>query len=351
MDTDSTETLKNADYQLVVKMKDAVLIKNLINSLKEENQEYIFENDIEEINENYIVKTFSGKDILRHIFLSISPIVTLIQIGLVMFPIIFDEQAKISLPIVFLVILVYLGIFITRQLNRINNLTITRKTNEIDISYGFLTTEHFSVPINKIQSLESEQSFFARVFNYKIYKINAVGVGNEKEESNILNVYLKSNEADKNLKDMLPEFKIESNFIPQNINYIKYLSIIYLIVALIFSTILVYNNYFWISLIFDLILIIAIILQLKYNYISLQSDRIVIKRGLFSVLTRTVYYEKIDTITIHQNILSKIFKIQKLKVTFRGKTGKDNIYTGYFKEGFFDKIVEFYRNGEKNKAE
>lgn len=348
IDTDSTETVKKSDYKLIVKNSDAILMKNLINSLKTENNDYIFEKDIDEINENYIVHRFTTREVFRHILISTSPLLLLFQISTVIFPFLFDSTLGNSILFVISLSFVYFVIFISNQLNKVNNLTITRKENEIDIFYGFLRNEHFSIPISKIQSLDSEQSFFARLFNYKIYKINAVGVGNEKDESNILNVYLKTDIADKNLKEILPEFEIENKFTSQNINYIKYLSSINLFLAFIYTIFLVYLGYWWISLILDVFLILATTLQMKYNYISILKDRVIVKRGFFSVITKTIYYEKIDTVTIHQNILSKIFKIQKLKITFRGKIGKDQIQTGYFKEGFFDKIIEFYRNGEKN---
>lgn len=347
MDTDSTETIKTSDYELIVKEKQAILIKNLINSLKVENKDYVFEEDLEKIDDDYIVKTFSFGQVIRHILLSFSPLFALFQIAIFLVPVFLGElKETIFIPIIFFVFNVVP--FIVKQLNSTNNLKITRKENEIDIYYGFLKTEHFSVPVEKIQSLETYQSFFARIFKYKIYKINAVGVGNDKEESNILNLYLKSQDADENLREILPEFKFENEFIGQNKNYIKYLAIIYAIFALIYSPILIYYNLWWVSIILDLLLIIMVIFQLKYNYISVLNNRLVIKRGLFSLTTRTVYYKKVDTITVHQNILSRIFKIQKLHLSFRGKMGKDQIQTGYFKEGFFDKIVEFYRNGEKS---
>lgn len=348
-------------------------------------------------------KVFSKDECIRHVIInfvfSISMWGTIIPLILIL------EFKKPFLFVILFINLIDLVKNVMKQISKSYMFTIVRTPMHLNISYGLTNKETFVLPIKNIISIGTKQNFIAKLLGYEALTLECIGYGNSNDEVNLLSLYIKKRNVESYLERFVPEFdignrtvvdanrennsngdamlektdsisKLESDSISKSksdsiselksgnetgikgtsvikshsvpTRLLSYLFIKNLIYCMI-PTILIYVIYpkFLILLVGLIIVLYATYIGLKNTQITILSDRIIVRKGVFSKSTSIVPYSKMDYVSINQTVISKKLGVNDFEFAIKdNKLGKRIETIKYFEEGLFDNIYEYYQNGE-----
>lgn len=335
---DLNTTGETYNGKLIFKENKAIEIKNEI--LSKTGKEII--NETEEIESTVKYDNF---DVLKHLFLSINivSIIILVIIYLIILILIMEDSKPIGIvfgilplliivfPLVWSFIKTFLGYY---------NFKCSRENNNIKLSYGALTTYKYSLPIKKINAVIIHQTLQARILGYYLIEVVNAGIGENEEEKTIISLYVKENEKNIIMNEILPEYKNEIEIKKDNKDTLKHYitaKIFWIIISIILMP---FTNYISLILI-PLVLLIAL-LQYNTNKIGNNNNIIIISKGIINKKTTIIKYSNIELIQSKQKLFSHFFKTKTLQINVVGPMANNSFISGLFKQQTIENIINIY---------
>lgn len=366
IDTDSRSTADETDIEIVLKKDIANEFKKVImqsiNQSKENSQEsseYTYD-EVEDHDEyiDYDIN-YSNGDILKHCFYNIDIMELLINIaifiGVFIYGINQDDYTLKSIIIQSTIILAnFCSIFknLFGDYIKYYNFKSVRRNDKIYLSYGLFTKVEYSIPVDRINAININQTILSRIFNKYKVDISVVGLGDDEDEVSQIILFESKKMMIERFNLLLPEFnlKIDFNFEQQSkktliISFVKSLIIIS-IIDLIAFVIYELNLFTNIQVIMIANLILAIFLLVFYimNYktagIFLDDDFVSIVSGKFSKSINVVKYKKIQYIEILQGPISKPLGLQYGTIYILAGLLDNERNIDYYNESIFNKLSE-----------
>lgn len=304
----------------------------------------------EEIEEFESVIDFTPKDVFRHMWLSVD-ITSIIILAATYLVIIMIAGKKalalgfvlglisiliIVLPILFSFIKSYCGY---------HNFKVRRDGNDIKLSYGLFTTYKYNLPINRINAVILRQTLQARILGYTQIEVVNAGLGSEQEEKTIISLYVKDENKNIILNEIIPEYKNEITLNSQPTNalshYISGKSLL-IVIALCAAPFTYYLTLLTIPL-----LILIAYGQYKLKKIGCDKNMLVIQNCLINKKTYFLKLEKLEIIKIERHLLSFIFNTYSLQTNVVGPPANSTFISGLFDEVTLNNVVNTYM-GETN---
>lgn len=379
INTNSLSTASTTDIKIILKKKDAEVLKNYlnqkINELNQPEKAVNVENKIatDGVNQKngeqqvHIAET-SAKDIFLNSIYSTnvlaSVIIALISCGFLVNIINFifgadtvDNWLYESLSVTFIIVGIIIFTIAVLIWNCIKNyikmfnFSVRRENDKIGIKYGMLKQIEFSVPVDKINAIVIHQTLIARLFKKYSAEMVNVGMGDEKEEDTYFCLYGSKEHLVETIKNILPEFAdaldVEIEKQPKSAILIKFIGVIMWMVIL--SAVGAVINHFvdgafvYVVVVLGIILVISIILNiLGFMVAGLgnSDDFCYIKDGAIATKQTIIKFDKIQFMTANKNILTNKLGIVIVRVNILAMQGKNVEILPYLKEEKFKEISE-----------
>lgn len=374
IDVDSSTTADTTDFEVVFSFKKAEEFRNKVYTYKNQNCEnnfdytsndeinirkdnktfrskksekkvkntvdfrkifasYFFRNIDEDEDNNFskeYYKEYSFFESLRHTVLDITIFdVFLVAITSSLF--IYDLKGRGK--IVALIFLMGFIIDLMKNFNKSMKFSCKRYRDKIEVKYGVFSEQRFLIPIEKINSINVKQSILSRFFRLMCLEVKVIGIGNEKSEQGILSLYMKKEEMEDYLSNVIPEQTLKWDFIsqPKKIFYYNVFrnTLFALVIAYILLTFVHVNSYLvYISIVAFLILVAS---MGYYNQgVLLTNDSIYFRKGIFSVNTEMLDFSRIDQVELIQTWRHRLMGVMNVEIYYKSNSGKDSIRIGYY---------------------
>ncbi|MCT4632417.1 MAG: PH domain-containing protein [Firmicutes bacterium] len=368
IDISSSHTAKETDFEILLSMNEAERIKEIL-SLKTSNEvveevladetniaseehkdftacvENIKRINFKNIFDRSIISGLSKKgsysgqshtrnftpwEGIRHSVFDIS-IFSILFFGFALFMMFSEMKDKGRIVALFIILRSVYDL--AKSLNEKINFSCKREGDHLEIQYGMMNTDRFTIPVNKITGIGSKQSLFSRMFGYTALRITAVGVGNDKSENQMMSLYMKNTELDDYLSKILPEYQLENSYMKQSVKV--------LFISLIPSLTVCISLGYMLSGFFEdwrmYIYIISTCLALLNPFLGylneglhVTEESIVIQKGVFRIIRETIDYSEIDQISLIQGPLYRLVGLRKLKIMYKGNSGAKTLVSGYY---------------------
>ncbi len=337
LDIDSAETADEDDYSILLKDRDAELLRNFI-TLHDENLKKYGETSLNldcfEENETFVedleskftqVYTYSFVDYVKQIVLSSS-----LSIVYIIFFIFLQFKSASSTVFKTGTILVMLSAFydIFRKVSKYHDFTVKANGEKLSWQYGLFNKRTFDVDKTNIKSVQIKQSFLARIFRQYSVSVTVVGVGSSDEEMTTIILYSSKDKVCEMLKELLGEDLI-SGFEKEHIIVAFVKSVIWtLVLSLLLMFEVVRNNWYYLTL-FNLLVVIIIFSKTYGTGYLVKNGKIYVLSSLFGATIKQLDINKVEFVTTHDNFIYRKFGLMSMNFTYKGTAGADEIKTGY----------------------
>lgn len=367
LDTNSLSTANQTDVKIVLKKADAESLRQtLVKRMNEFNTGTKFSGNVtafDDENERFDEEATMKEMIWNGIYSMnvISVLWILFCFVLFVFNIITFVQEDLKTGNIADGILVIFGIgFVTltstigfiQKILCMYGFKVKREDDRIHIKYGLFKKVDFAIPVNKIHAIQIHQTLIARVFHkYAVEMIN-VGMGDEENANAYFTFYASKEKTLKSIEKLLPEFAqiaaTEFEKQPKSMWIMKVIKDIVWagIIAVAFFVLQFYveeitTELFIIGL--SAIILITVICQiLSYNVtgISIHENYLGLQEGMFGTSRTFIKFDKIQYVTLNQNLVTKKLGILKGDVTILAMLGKGLYSIPYMKEEKADVIYK-----------
>ncbi|KNF08584.1 hypothetical protein CLPU_6c00700 [Gottschalkia purinilytica] len=261
---------------------------------------------------------------------------------------IFNRNNLDDMRDLFLIFFIMSVIFsIINTIVKYHNFSLSRKNNNIKISYGLSNKKEISIPVNRISSIKITESIFKKLFGFAEISIESIGYGNEDGEESILCPFIKANEINSLISDLLPEVSLNYNFKKvSNRSLYYYVLESITLPTFFFIAMFFYKKYYgYIFMILPIFMLILGFYRYKNAGISYYDNILIISLRKFSLCTIIIPKSKIQSIESRQNPIQKINDIYTLNINIQGEFVHDN----YKVKGFSSDIISNFANWFTNK--
>ena len=366
IDTDSLSTADKTDIEIVLSKAKAYEFKNKIISLMNDEKEKNSEKDensrlyIEYEKIDYDI-VYSPNDVLKHCFYNLSLMGLIFNLGLIGFSVFISISVDgvkgiLATAVVFLTACSSILKFFIGDLFKYYNFSVKRSEDKLYLSYGLFRIKKFTVPVNRINAININQKLISRISKRYQSDIVTIGVGDDESEGS--QILLSSSKEDfiKNMKILLPELNMEENLnLQKESENHQILKAADVIIRTIFCSLILYVIYtfntvfpaivFWvIDLGFLLVMILINYLSYKTRGLYMGEDNLSVSWGAFSRKISIIKYEKLQYITIKENVLSSKLNLCRCELNILASMGNSIIPTGYYKRNIVAKLKNKFLN-------
>lgn len=342
MDINSSATANDLDYKMYLSRKNAQIIKDWVMASKTDRG-YI-EIDDKVPSQDFSSYRFRSSQAIGHFFMDIKLFHIVLFIGAIV--------ALIS-KVVAIFALINIGIIkgFLSKMDGLYDFTVKRYPDHIHINYGLFKARDFTIPIENISSVGYQKSFIGSILGYRYLTLDAIGYGNEENESRLLSLYMKDESVGDFMDRIIPEFSLDQlggDFIRKPTFLIKYylplFSLIFVLVAVLVGLPL---GKYWTGLLGLPLAILASLYMIFGGRMLLTETDLIIKKGILSTKTILIPISQIEMINIGQNPIYKKLGVYSLTIYKKDpQIGKTVEETGPYPIGIFDKLFDYYMNGE-----
>lgn len=350
IDTDSVSMADVTDIEIILSKRKALEFKNRVSELMNMNVEELKEDECNCINYSFL-------DIFIHCFFNISLIRLVWNLFLIIMTVIISlkldkDQSKFAIAVINITAYYSVINFLIGDLFKYHNFTISRKKDNLHISYGLFKSRKFNIPINRINAINIKQTFISRLCKRYESSIVTIGVGNDKSEGSKILLYNSKKKFLKNMKTLIPEIDIEEHLsLKKEPKRSLIIRLFYAVISIIVVNIVsVYIAFMFKILITEEIFIeinkYALILIFLYHcldyitkglYVGEQS--LAISRGFFIKNTSIIKYNKIQYAKLKQKPISSILGLFKGEINILTGFKGEKIQTGYYSKDIY-KIIK-----------
>ena len=332
------------DYKMYLSRKNAQIIKDWVMASKTDRGD--IEVDDKAPSQDLPSYRFRSSQAIGHFFMDINLFHIVLFIGAIV--------ALIS-KVVAIFALINIGIIkgFLSKMDGLYDFTVKRYPDHIHINYGLFKARDFTIPIENISSVGYQRSFIGSILGYRYLTLDAIGYGNEENESRLLSLYMKDESVGDFMDRIIPEFSLDQlggDFIRKPTFLIKYylplFSLIFVLVAVLVGLPL---GKYWTGLLGLPLAILASLYMIFGGRMLLTETDLIIKKGILSTKTILIPISQIEMINIGQNPIYKKLGVYSLTIYKKDpQIGKTVEETGPYPIGIFDKLFDYYMNGEIN---
>lgn len=344
IDINSSATANDLDYKMYLSRKNAQIIKDWVMASKTDRDD--IEVDDKVPSQDLPSYRFRSSQAIGHFFMDINLFHIVLFIGAIV--------ALIS-KVVAIFALINIGIIkgFLSKMDGLYDFTVKRYPDHIHINYGLFKARDFTIPIENISSVGYQKSFIGSILGYRYLTLDAIGYGNEENESRLLSLYMKDESVGDFMDRIIPEFSLNQlggDFIRKPTFLIKYylplFSLIFVLVAVLVGLPL---GKYWTGLLGLPLAILASLYMIFGGRMLLTETDLIIKKGILSTKTILIPISQIEMINIGQNPIYKKLGVYSLTIYKKDpQIGKTVEETGPYPIGIFDKLFDYYMNGEIN---
>ena len=342
IDINSSATANDLDYKMYLSRKNAQIIKDWVMASKTDRSD--IEVDDKVPSQDLSSYRFRSSQAIGHFFMDINLFHIVLFIGAIV--------ALIS-KVVAIFALINIGIIkgFLSKMDGLYDFTVKRYPDHIHINYGLFKARDFTIPIENISSVGYQKSFIGSILGYRYLTLDAIGYGNEENESRLLSLYMKDESVGDFMDRIIPEFSLDQlggDFIRKPTFLIKYylplFSLIFVLVAVLVGLPL---GKYWTGLLGLPLAILASLYMIFGGRMLLTETDLIIKKGILSTKTILIPISQIEMINIGQNPIYKKLGVYSLTIYKKDpQIGKTVEETGPYPIGIFDKLFDYYMNGE-----
>lgn len=342
IDINSSATANDLDYKMYLSRKNAQTIKDWVMASKTDRGD--IEVDDKAPSQDLSSYRFRSSQAIGHFFMDINLFHIVLFIGAIV--------ALIS-KVVAIFALINIGIIkgFLSKMDGLYDFTVKRYPDHIHINYGLFKARDFTIPIENISSVGYQKSFIGSILGYRYLTLDAIGYGNEENESRLLSLYMKDESVGDFMDRIIPEFSLDQlggDFIRKPTFLIKYylplFSLIFVLVAVLVGLPL---GKYWTGLLGLPLAILASLYMIFGGRMLLTETDLIIKKGILSTKTILIPISQIEMINIGQNPIYKKLGVYSLTIYKKDpQIGKTVEETGPYPIGIFDKLFDYYMNGE-----
>lgn len=344
IDINSSATANDLDYKMYLSRKNAQIIKDWVMASKTDRDD--IEVDDKVPSQDLPSYRFRSSQAIGHFFMDINLFHIVLFIGAIV--------ALIS-KVVAIFALINIGIIkgFLSKMDGLYDFTVKRYPDHIHINYGLFKARDFTIPIENISSVGYQKSFIGSILGYRYLTLDAIGYGNEENENRLLSLYMKDESVGDFMDRIIPEFSLDQlggDFIRKPTFLIKYylplFSLIFVLVAVLVGLPL---GKYWTGLLGLPLAILASLYMIFGGRMLLTETDLIIKKGILSTKTILIPISQIEMINIGQNPIYKKLGVYSLTIYKKDpQIGKTVEETGPYPIGIFDKLFDYYMNGEIN---
>lgn len=344
IDINSSATANDLDYKMYLSRKNAQIIKDWVMASKTDRDDIEIDDKVP--SQDLSSYSFRSSQAIGHFFMDINLFHIVLFIGAIV--------ALIS-KVVAIFALINIGIIkgFLSKMDGLYDFTVKRYPDHIHINYGLFKARDFTIPIENISSVGYQKSFIGSILGYRYLTLDAIGYGNEENESRLLSLYMKDESVGDFMDRIIPEFSLNQlggDFIRKPTFLIKYylplFSLIFVLVAVLVGLPL---GKYWTGLLGLPLAILASLYMIFGGRMLLTETDLIIKKGILSTKTILIPISQIEMINIGQNPIYKKLGVYSLTIYKKDpQIGKTVEETGPYPIGIFDKLFDYYMNGEIN---
>lgn len=344
IDINSSATANDLDYKMYLSRKNAQIIKDWVMASKTDRDDIEIDDKVP--SQDLSSYRFRSSQAISHFFMDINLFHIVLFIGAIV--------ALIS-KVVAIFALINIGIIkgFLSKMDGLYDFTVKRYPDHIHINYGLFKARDFTIPIENISSVGYQKSFIGSILGYRYLTLDAIGYGNEENENRLLSLYMKDESVGDFMDRIIPEFSLDQlggDFIRKPTFLIKYylplFSLIFVLVAVLVGLPL---GKYWTGLLGLPLAILASLYMIFGGRMLLTETDLIIKKGILSTKTILIPISQIEMINIGQNPIYKKLGVYSLTIYKKDpQIGKTVEETGPYPIGIFDKIFNYYMNGEIN---
>lgn len=344
IDINSSATANDLDYKMYLSRKNAQIIKDWVMASKTDRDDIEIDDKVP--SQDLSSYRFRSSQAISHFFMDINLFHIVLFIGAIV--------ALIS-KVVAIFALINIGIIkcFLSKMDGLYDFTVKRYPDHIHINYGLFKARDFTIPIENISSVGYQKSFIRSILGYRYLTLDAIGYGNEENESRLLSLYMKDESVGDFMDRIIPEFSLDQlggDFIRKPTFLIKYylplFSLIFVLVAVLVGLPL---GKYWTGLLGLPLAILASLYMIFGGRMLLTETDLIIKKGILSTKTILIPISQIEMINIGQNPIYKKLGVYSLTIYKKDpQIGKTVEETGPYPIGIFDKLFDYYMNGEIN---
>jgi bacterial membrane flanked domain protein len=342
IDINSSATANDLDYKMYLSRKNAQIIKDWVMASKTDRGDIEIDDKVP--SQDLPSYRFRSSQAIGHFFMDINLFHIVLFIGAIV--------ALIS-KVVAIFALINIGIIkgFLSKMDGLYDFTVKRYPDHIHINYGLFKARDFTIPIENISSVGYQKSFIGSILGYRYLTLDAIGYGNEENESRLLSLYMKDESVGDFMDRIIPEFSLDQlggDFIRKPTFLIKYylplFSLIFVLVAVLVGLPL---GKYWTGLLGLPLAILASLYMIFGGRMLLTETDLIIKKGILSTKTILIPISQIEMINIGQNPIYKKLGVYSLTIYKKDpQIGKTVEETGPYPIGIFDKLFDYYMNGE-----
>lgn len=344
IDINSSATANDLDYKMYLSRKNAQIIKDWVMASKTDRDDIEIDDKVP--SQDLSSYSFRSSQAIGHFFMDINLFHIVLFIGAIV--------ALIS-KVVAIFALINIGIIkgFLSKMDGLYDFTVKRYPDHIHINYGLFKARDFTIPIENISSVGYQKSFIGSILGYRYLTLDAIGYGNEENESRLLSLYMKDEFVGDFMDRIIPEFSLDQlggDFIRKPTFLIKYylplFSLIFVLVTVLVGLPL---GKYWTGLLGLPLAILASLYMIFGGRMLLTETDLIIKKGILSTKTILIPISQIEMINIGQNPIYKKLGVYSLTIYKKDpQIGKTVEETGPYPIGIFDKLFDYYMNGEIN---
>ncbi len=207
------------------------------------------------------------------------------------------------------------------------------------ISSGLLRKKSYSFEKNKVNALFVRQPLFARIFGYYRAEVAVVGLGNDKNETPQICLFVKKQELERILVECVPDFRCESKSVRSHKvgladALVKYGVLTFIVAAVMWSFSTVAG-------------ILSVVLGILWAVLSFRSKTLCADEHIFSytkgVLSRTYgcfKYSAVQTAQLRTNVLFRRVNAGRIRISILSASAVSVHTTGWFESREFELLVD-----------
>lgn len=225
--------------------------------------------------------------------------------------------------------------------------TFSKNGELYHLEYGLFTKRSFDLDATKSSAMIIHQPFLARICGYAYGELVQVGLGGSEEEQGekgVFSLCVKKDELMKLVQEMIPDYRMDIAGERMSKKEFFLIRPLYLIVvAVCFGFVGALSEW---NIPFVILAIVLICFYGKFlKFLEYKTERVVnqenyltIIKGRFAKETHIIRYDKVQSMAITQDLITKKLGIATSNVTILASMGKDTVSTTCINRQYLDRI-------------
>ncbi len=362
LDTNSATTADQTDVKIILSKDKAEWFKQQVMQRMNEDQEDVVAVDVE-----YDVE-YKAKDIIMHCVYTASPMAVLFCIAFIVGCAIALNSVNTGAAImdglinvlgsVLAILIIVWSVFqsLIRDFFVYYGFKARRHENKIYLTHGFFKKRQYTIAVDKINAVKMEAPLVSRILGRQFVKVICIGVGDEENENSMLLLSEKTENMERKLSILLPEFVIQQpevirrdkNSMWNAIAGYVVCIIIWVAIAVAFGVMDVLKlETMWIRTIIIVVSVIVLILTGLATYlnfktcgIGLEQNNLLIVTGSYAKSSIWIPYTKIQELRYEQGPIARHLGYASGTIYILAAILDSVHATSYFSTEVFDRIHE-----------